>query len=121
MLYLNDNKLSTLPAGIFAGLTELTTLRLHGNAVDPLPLPVSLEAVGNGTFKAVASTGAPFDIVLPLVVSNGSLTTGATTVTISTGQVESAVLTVNRTPGTSGAVTVNIGVLPGIPTDVDKI
>ena len=120
LLYLNDNQLSTLPSNIFAGLTELTSLRLHGNAVDPLPLPVSLEAVSNGTFKAVASTGAPFDIVLPLVVANGSLTTGATTVTISTGQVESTVLTVNRTPGTSGAVSVNIGGLPGIPTDVDS-
>ena len=118
-LLLWDNQLSTLPPGIFAGLTELTTLRLHGNAVDPLPLPVSLEAVGNSAFKAIVSTGAPFDIVLPLVVSNGSLTTGATTVTIAKGQVESAVLTVNRTPGTSGAVTVNIGGLPGIPTDVN--
>ena len=120
VLYLNTNQLSTLPDGIFAGLTELTSLWLHGNTVDPLPLPVSLEAVGNGAFKAVTSTGAPFDIVLPLVVSNGSLTTGATTVTISKGQVESAVLTVNRTPGASGAVTVNIGVLPGIPTDVGR-
>ena len=119
-LYLRNNELSRLPSGIFAGLTELTILWLHGNAVDPLPLPVSLETAGNGVFKAVASTGAPFDIVLPLVVSNGSLTTGATTVTISKGQVESAVLTVNRTPGTSGAVTVNIGVLPGIPTDVGR-
>ena len=69
--YLDDNNLSTLPSGIFVGLTELTTLWLYGNAVNPLPLPVSLEAVGNGAFKAVASTGAPFDIVLPLVVSNG--------------------------------------------------
>ena len=119
-LSLADNQLSTLPSGIFAGLTELTTFWLHGNAVDPLPLPVSLEAVGNGTFKVVASTGAPFDIVLPFVVSNGSLTTGATTVTIHKGQVESEVLTVNRTSGTSGAVTVNIGVLPGIPTDVNR-
>ena len=119
-LYLNDNRLSTLPDGIFAGLTELTGLRLHGNTVDPLLLPVSLEAVGTGAFKAVASTGAPFDIVLPLVLSNGSLTTGATTVTIHKGQVESEVLTVNRTPGTSGDVTVDIGVLPGIPTDVNE-
>ena len=119
-LWLWDNNLSTLPSGIFAGLTELTTLRLQGNAVDPLPLPVSLEAVSNGVFKAVASTGAPFDIVLPLVVANGSLTTDATTVTISKGQVESTALTVNRTPGTSGAVSVNIGGLPGIPTDVGR-
>ena len=118
-LHLSDNELSTLPDGIFAGLTELTRLWLHGNAVDPLPLPVSLEAVGNGAFKAVASTGTPFDIVLPVVVSNGSLTTGATTVRIHKGRVESEVLTVKRTPGTSGAVTVNIGVPPGIPTDVD--
>ena len=120
-LYLSGNQLSALPDGIFAGLTELIILWLDGNAVDPLPLPVSLEAVGNGTFKAVAPTGAPFDIVLPLVVSNGSLTTGATTVTIHKGRVESEVLTVNRTPGTSGAVTVNIGVLPGIPTDTDPV
>ncbi|MDE0019028.1 MAG: cadherin domain-containing protein, partial [Candidatus Poribacteria bacterium] len=120
-LDLDGNQLSALPDSIFAGLTELTYLWLQGNAVDPLPLPVSLEAVGNGAFKAVASTGAPFDIVLPLIVSNGSLTTGATTVTIHKGRVESEVLTVNRTPGTSGAVTVNIGVLPGIPTDTDAV
>ena len=104
-----------LPDGIFEGLTSLTTLRLQNNAVNPLPLTVSLEKVANGQFKAVAPSGAPFDIVLPLTVANGSITGGATTLTIPAGNVESDTLTVTRTPGTIWSVTVDIRTLPSLP------
>ena len=115
-LTLSFNELSSLPAGIFDGLTALKSLYLSDNAVDPLPVTVSLEQVGEAEFKATAHTGAPFDIVLPLVVTNGSLDDGGTpSLTISTGKVESESVTVTRTPGTVDAVWVDIGTLPDLP------
>ena len=114
-LNLYNNRLSGLPAGLFAGLTSLTTIRLDRNAVVPLPLIVSLEKVADGQFKAIAPTGAPFDIVLPLNVANGGINGGATTITIPAGSVESTPLTVPRTSGTTAAVTVDIGALPRLP------
>ena len=118
---------SLLPAGIFAGLTSLISLKflyytdIYGD--DPslypiLPLPVGLEKVGEGQFKAVVPHGAPFDMDLPLHVVNGRINGGATTITIPTGSVESAPFTVTRTPGTTAAVIVDIETLPNtsIPT-----
>ena len=114
-LNLYGNQLSSLPDAIFEGLTALTTLRLGGNTVAPMPIPISLEKVGEGQFKATASTGAPFDIVLPIRAMNGSITDGVTTLTISKGSTESGTLTVTRTPDTTTAVTADIGTLPGLP------
>ena len=61
-------------------------------------------------------TGAPFEIVLPLTITNGSISGGASSITISKGSTESSSLTVSRTTGTTAAVTVDIGTLPGLPT-----
>ena len=116
-LNLPGNQLSSLPDSIFEGLTSLTQLRLEGNSVTPLPLTVSLEVVAEGQFKAVAPTGAPFDMVLPLIVTNGSISGGATTVTIPKGSIESTPFTVIRTPGTWDAVTVDLGTLPELPAN----
>ena len=119
-LYLEHNYLSELPAGIFEGLTALELLQVDGNTVDPLPMTVSLKKVAEGEFKAMVHTGAPFDIVLPVSATNGTIDGGATTITISQGSVEStSSLTVTRTPGTAAAVTVNIGTLPSLPEDHD--
>ena len=138
-LYLNNNQLTNLPADVFSGLSSLTQLLLHtnrlsslsddafrgltaspllwlqGNPVDPLLLTVSLEKVGVNQFKATAPAGAPFTISLPLRVANGNINTGATDITIPAGSVESQTLGVTRTPGTTAAVTVDIGALPGLP------
>ena len=116
-LNLYGNQLSSLPDGIFEGLTALTTLRLGGNTVNPMLITVSLEKVGNGQFKAVARTGAPFAIVLPISAVNGSISENATTVTIPKGSVESEALTITRTDDTTDAVTVDIGTLPGLPSN----
>ena len=116
-LNLHGNQLSSLPDGIFEGLNALTQLRLGGNSVTPLPLTVSLVKVAEGQFKAVAPTGAPFEMVLPLIVTNGSINGGATTVTIPKGSVESTPFTVIRTPGTWDAVMVELGTLPGLPAN----
>ena len=116
-LYLAANQLSSLPAGIFDNLNALTGLDLGINSVVPLPLTVSLEKVGEGQFKATAPAGAPFDIALPLTVVDGTITGGANSVTIRAGRVESDVFTVTRTPGTTSTVTVDIGILPGLPAN----
>ena len=118
---LPTNDLSSLPEGIFLGLTGPTALTerlwLFRNSVSPLPLTVSLEKVGEGEFKAVAPTGAPFEIVLRVSANNGTIDGGTTTLTIPKGVVESGAFTVTRTPGTAEVVTVDIGdPVPGLPS-----
>ena len=114
-LNLYGNQLSNLPNGIFEGLTALTTLRLGGNTVDPMPITVSLKKLGDNQFKAAAPTGAPFDIVIPISATNGSISDNATSITIAKGSTESNVVTVSRTADTTAAVTANIGTLPSLP------
>ena len=114
-LSLSSNQLSSLPDNLFFGLSSLNSLYLGDNTVG-LSITMSLEKVGGNQFKATAPTGAPFNIVLPVTVANGSIDGGATTITIAAGSTESGLLTVIPTPGTSDAVTVNIGTLPELPT-----
>ena len=114
-LSLSSNQLSSLPAGLFSGLSALRSLYLGDNTVD-LSITVSLTKVGGNQFKATTATGAPFNIVLPVTVTNGGIDGGVTTITIAAGSVESGLLTVIPTPGTSDAVTVDIGTLPALPT-----
>ena len=114
-LSLSSNRLIGLPDGLFSGLSSLRSLYLGSNSV-ALSIAVSLEQVGEDQFKATAPTGAPFNIVLPFSVTNGSVEGGATTVTIPIGSGESEPLTLARTPDTVDAVTVDIGTLPGVPT-----
>ena len=119
ILHLHDNQFSSLGAGIFAGLTRAPYwLWLQRNPVDPLPITISLEKVGEGRFKAKAHTGATFEYVLPIVVENGSIDGGSSSITIPVGSVESAEVSVSRTAGTTAAVTVNIGTLPPEPLTI---
>ena len=115
-LNLAYNRLSNLPDGIFSGLSSLESLILDSNLVDPLPLGLTLERVGNNQLKAVAPTGAPFTLELPLTVSNGGeLAGGANSVTIPAGGVESVPLTVTRVDMDTNIVTVDITSLPSHP------
>lgn len=113
---LKKNRLNSLPAGIFAGLTSLTELDVSGNSTEPLGITVSLEKTAEGQLKATAHTGAPFEMILPLRIVNGSVSGGATGIVIPAGALESDALTVNRTAGTTAAVTVEITSLPELPT-----
>ena len=118
MLYLHDNALSSLPDGIFSGLSALRYIDLSGNTVDPLPLTIFLEKVEASKFKAVIPIGAPFDINLPIQITNGSIDDDLTTLTIPSGSVESSPVTVTRTADTTDPVTVNLGTLPSPPNAV---
>ena len=114
-LNLYANTLSELPPNIFEGLTSLARIRLGGNTVDPLPIVVSLEKVGTDQVKAVAHTAAPFKIDVPIRVANGTLSGDTTNITVPHGSKASEAITVSRTLDTIGAVTVDIGTLPGLP------
>ena len=114
-LNLENNQLSSLPNNIFAGLTSLDTLQLSGNTGAPFSFEISLEKVGTNQFKAVLPIGAPFDISLPISVTNGSAANNASTITIAKGSVDSGAITVTRATNTVDAVTVDIGTLPSIP------
>ena len=115
-LNLENNQLSSLPNNIFAGLTSLNTLQLSGNTGAPFSFEISLEKVGTNQFKAVLPVGAPFDIVLPITVTNGRAGDSVSTITIAKGSVDSGAITVIRATNTVDAVTVDIGTLPSIPT-----
>ena len=115
MLDLSNNQLSSLSPSIFEDMLSLKTLNLSGNTVAPLPLTISLLKVGENQFKAVQPTGAPFAINLSVNVMTGNVVSGAITVTISQGSMESQPQTVTRAAGTTAAVTVDIGTMPSLP------
>ncbi len=114
-LSLSSNQLSSLPDGLFSGLPSLNSLYLSDNTIN-LSITVSLEKVSGNQFKAIAPTGAPFNMVLPIAVTNGSIADGVTTITIPAGSAQSGPLTVIPIPGTTAHVTANIGTLPELPT-----
>ena len=115
-LNLYGNQLSSLPDGIFDGLTALTTLRLGGNTVDPMIISVILEKVSDNEFKAKVPTGAPFAIVLPVSVTNGTIDDGTTALTIPVGKIYSESLTVTRKADTIDDIKADIGTLPSLPS-----
>ena len=141
-LHLESNRLSTIPAGLFSNVPALTQLLLNGNelreipqgalvgipslrlfilsynpdgALAPLSIPVSLEPVGLRGFRAVAPTGVPFAVRVPVDVTNGRIDGAITALTIPVGATESNTLTVTRGPDTVGAMTAAIGALPYLP------
>ena len=114
---LSSNQIDSLPNRVFRGMSSPTELDLGGNSTDPLLLSVSLEKVGSSQFKALAPSGAPFAIVLPVSVASGKIGgSSIATVTIPAGAIESGTLTVSRTAGTTAAVSVDMGALPALPS-----
>ena len=117
-LTLYSNEFRKLPDGIFAGMNMIQSLDVRRNVFDPLPLVISLEKVGESQFKAVAPTGAPFDLEVSVSVSeSGTLELEASTVTIPAGAIESNPLGVTRAEDASEAVSVAISGLPALPQD----
>ena len=116
-LNLGGNKFRQLPDGVFSGLKGPNVLDLDHNPVFPLPVVVSLEEVGDGGFRANAPSGAPYDLVLPITISSaGEIEGDTSTVTISSGALESRSLRVERIAGTEAPVRIDFGSLPQPPT-----
>ena len=102
--------------GLLAGLAALEEIDLVGNSVDPLPIPVSLQ-LSASQVQASVPAGAPFDTFVPIQVTNGGLVGGVTGVTVFQGDKDSSPVAVQRTIGTTMAVTADIGRLPEPPED----
>ena len=112
-LLLSGNDLNELPDSLFHGLASLGVLWLHGNRADPMLLEVSLVLTDDGKVKATVSSGTPFAIEVPLIVTNGTID-GDSTITIPAGAVESAAFTVTVD---SDSATVDVGALPDPPAE----
>ena len=114
-MLLHNNQLTRLSPGMFRELSTPRLLWLQGNVVNPLSLNISVVKVSENQFKVIVPAGAPFDMNIPLTVTNGSITNGASSVTIAAGTVESKPFIVARALDTTNAVTVDIGTLPSPP------
>ena len=113
-LWLFDNELTALPAGVFSGLPGFTNLELLRNPGAPFTLTLQLvrtESTAMGGSVAIEVVeGAPFDMVLGLSATGGTLS--ADTATIGAG------LTVGRNVTVTGhgaTITVRPGEAPPIP------
>ncbi|MCG9127789.1 leucine-rich repeat domain-containing protein [Candidatus Poribacteria bacterium] len=114
-LDLSHNELTMLPDGIFAGLDALQMVDLSGNTIDPLPIGITLEKLETDELQILVPTGAPFDINIPLIVENGSIDNGLTSIPIFKGTVKSELFTITRTPGTIGPVTATMSNITTLP------
>ena len=116
-LRLDRNQLTALPDGIFTGKGSLAGLQLQDNSITPLPIPVSLAQTGSLEFKAVMPTGAPFDVTLPVDVTYGAITGGASTVAIAIGETDSDPVAVTRAADAQSSVQADVGASPDLPED----
>ncbi len=117
-LHLSDNQFSSFPDKVFSDATNLRTLDVSRNPGVPIPLQLSIEVLQDNLIRAVARTGAPFTINLPVAVSDaGSIDAEVGTIAIPAGATESEPLAVRRVEGTQEAVSVDFGTLPELPRD----
>ena len=113
-LSLSHNELNGLPVGVFSGLSSLWSLHLGDNTVE-ISVPVLLRQVTANEFQATVPTGAPFNIVLPVRVTNGSIDSGATSITVPAGNIDSAPIAVTRAPNAVASIALDIVTLPEMP------
>ncbi len=118
ILWLYANKLTSLPDGLFAGVPPMHILVVenYDESEEYMPFNISLEKIAEGQLKVKIPVGTPLNINLNLKVTNGSLSNGESSVYIPAGSVESETISVTRTADTTGAVTVDIGTLPRLPS-----
>ena len=119
--------MSTLPDGVFSGLSSLQTLHLQNNESGSFILTLALKrtdnadltAVGPATVVVKVAEGAPFDMTIGLSATDGTLTDEnmmpISQVTISKGSIESQPITVTQS-GTAPVI-VSLGFAPVPPDD----
>ena len=72
-LQLHDNSLSTLPAGVFDQLTALTTLRLDNNTLSTLRAGVFDQLTALTTLRLQNNPGAPFSPTADALPDDGTV------------------------------------------------
>ena len=113
VLDISGNHLTALPPKVFAGLTSLRQVWLNANPGAPFPVAMTLEnSTPSGGVVVKVSTGAPFDMTVPVSATGATLSTPS--VTVSTGSVTSPPLTVIPT---GGPVRITLGAAPALPSD----
>lgn len=113
VLDLSGNHLTALPPKVFAGLTSLRQVWLNANPGAPFPVAMTLEnSTPSGGVVVKVTTGAPFDMMVPVSAIGATLSTPS--VTVSTGSVTSPPLTVIPT---GGPVQITLGAAPPVPND----
>ena len=121
-LYLDFNQIRELPVGTFAGLASLSRLNLCQNPGTPFPLPLYLKrtdtddlaAPGPATMRVRLTTGAPFDMSVPISARGATLSPSV--VTMAKGDSTSNTFSVTRRADHSGTVVVSIAKVPETPT-----
>ena len=120
VLTLHDNDLPSLTDGVFTGLTALQFLSLGNNpdTGDTMSLTVTLEKFGTDQVRAKVPAGGPAAVDFTPAVVNGALAGSATALSVLAGAVEGEAVTVERTSGTTAAVTVDIDLTtqPSLPS-----
>ena len=122
----NNGGLTALPDGVFSGLSSLSFLDVSGNMGAPFTLTLVLKrtdtedltAVGPATVVVKVAQGAPFDMIVSLSATGGTLRDeGGNTITeaiISKGSIESESIKVTQNGITP--VTLSMGSAPAPPT-----
>ena len=113
-LSISNNQISSLPSKLFNGLTKLHSLQLDGNT-HLLPIIVSLKKVGQSSFKVIVQTSAPFNFVISLGITNGTIENNRTSFTMLTGYTQGLSLSVTRDVGTTDPVLVTITTFSDLP------
>ena len=108
-LYLNDNKLTALPEEVFAGLSSLTDLWLFSNELTTLPAGIFSGLPGFTNLELDRNPGAPFTLTLQLVRTESTAMGGSVAVEVVEGAPFDMVLGLSATGGTLSVDTATIG------------
>ena len=121
-LYLAYNQFDALPDGLFSGLENLEEYALEGNPGSPFRFVISLtsevQESGNIIVLATVAAGTPFDIEMPINVSDNGTILGSDSLTITKGNTTSTD-GVEVASTATGDITVDITVGTG-PTNLDS-
>ena len=105
---LGTNDLQSLPAGLFEGVA--VALTIWNNPGTPFQIEIGLESDNDGTFRITIPVGVILGLDVEVTATNGTIDGASTkTIALKAGTVETAPIRVQRSPGTTGPITVTLG------------
>ena len=107
-LYLGSNDLQDLPAGLFERVRAALTIWNNPGTV--FQVEIGLESDNDGTFRIAIPVGVLLGLDVEVTATNGTIDGASTkTIALKAGTVETAPIRVQRSPGTTGPITVTLG------------